>query len=398
MPDPLDTLPAPCLPGPPACAPAASPQLRRAQPSDIPALLAIEERCFVTDRLSRRSFQYLLTRANAATLVEIHDGAVAGYAMILFHAGTLLARLYSFAVDPAFRGRGVGRRLLAAAEQEARGHECIYVRLEVRRDNAAAIALYKDAGYREFGVYSDYYEDHMEALRLEKLLGGRGTTAPLGPRPVPYYQQTTDFTCGAASLMMAMRAIDPAIEPSRKLEVRIWREATTVFMTSGHGGCGPYGLALSAWRRGFAVEIFVKDDDVPFLDSVRDAEKKEVMRVVHEDFLDELADTDIVVHHRTLSADDMARAVHAGAIPIVLISSYRIYREKFPHWVVVSGADDRFLYVHDPLVQDRHHADLDRMSMPIPKLDFERMARYGKAQLKATLLLHARPSPHPSGT
>ena len=28
--------------------------------------------------------------------------------------------------------------------------------------------------------------------------------------------------------------------------------------------------------------------------------------------------------------------------------------------------------------------------MPIPKADFERMARYGKAQLKATILLSVR--------
>jgi len=389
MPDDLDI-----LPGAPAPV-----VLRRAVPSDIPALLAIEQRCFVTDRLSRRSFHYLLTRANAVALVEERvengAGAIAGYALVLFHAGTSLARLYSFAVDPDFRGRGVGRRLLAAAEREARAHDCLYVRLEVRRDNAGAIALYKSVGYRAFGVYDDYYEDHMEALRLEKWLGGRGTPEPLGPLAVPYYQQTTDFTCGAASLMMAMKALDPAVELSRRLEVRIWREATTVYMTSGHGGCGPYGLALSAWRRGFAVEIFVKDEGVPFLDSVRDAEKKEVMRVVHEDFLEELAHTDIAVHQRTLSAEDMAQAVREGAIPIVLISSYRIYREKFPHWVVVAGADERFLYVHDPLVYDRHHAELDRTSMPIPKRDFERMARYGKAQLKATVLLRARPAPSP---
>ncbi|WP_051340478.1 ribosomal protein S18-alanine N-acetyltransferase [Azospirillum halopraeferens] len=375
---------------------AGSVEQRRADPADIPALLAIEQRCFTTDRLTRRSFNYLLTRANAAALVEVQTGTVAGYALVLFHAGTSLARLYSFAVDPAFRGRGVGRRLLAAAEREARAHDCLYVRLEVRRDNAAAIALYKSAGYREFGVYDDYYEDHMEALRLEKRLGTGGTVVPPVPHPVPYYQQTTDFTCGAASLMMAMKALDPAVELTRRLEVRIWREATTVFMTSGHGGCGPYGLALSAWRRGFAVEIFVKDEGVPFVDSVRDADKKEVMRVVHEDFLDELAHTDIALHQRTLSAADMAQAVHDGAIPIVLISSYRIYREKFPHWVVVSGADDRFLYVHDPLVYDRHHAELDRTAMPIPKHDFERMARYGKAQLKATVLLRARPAHTPT--
>ncbi|HEY0834369.1 MAG TPA: GNAT family N-acetyltransferase/peptidase C39 family protein [Azospirillum sp.] len=365
--------------------------LRHALPSDIPALLAIEERCFATDRLTRRSFHYLLTRANATALVEVHGGVIAGYALVLFHAGTSLARLYSFAVDRVHRGGGVGQRLLSAAEQAARAHACIHLRLEVRRDNASAIALYKKNGYREFGVYTDYYEDHMEALRLEKRLGTAGPSAPLGARMVPYYQQTLDFTCGPSALMMAMKALKPEIELGRKLELRIWREATTIFMTSGHGGSGPYGLALSAWRRGLKVDLYVSDPGTPFLDSVRSEEKRAAMRIVHEDVMEELAGTDIGVHHRTMSAKDMAQAVGEGAVPVVLISSYRIYREKFPHWVVVSGADDRFLYVHDPLVYDRHHAHIDRIYMPIPKKDFERMARYGKAQLKATLVLRERP-------
>lgn len=366
-------------------------ELRAATAADIGALLGIEQRCFRTDRLTRRSFHYLLTRANATALVETHGGRPVGYALVLFHAGTSLARLYSFAVDPDWRGRGVGRRLLEAAEQAARAHDCLYLRLEVRRDNAAAITLYKSVGYREFGVYNDYYEDHMEALRLEKRLGNVGPSAPLGGRMVPYYQQTLDFTCGPSALMMAMKALKPQdIDLSRTLELRLWRESTTIFMTSGHGGCGPYGMALAAWRRGLRVDLYVKDDAPPFLDSVRSDDKKEVMRLVHQDFLDEIAGTDIAVHSRTLTADDMAHAVAEGAIPIVLISSYRIYREKFPHWVVVTGADGRFLYVHDPLVDDQHHADFDRMNMPIPKSDFERMARYGKANLKATLLLRSR--------
>ena len=49
--------------------------------------------------------------------------------------------------------------------------------------------------------------------------------------------------------MMAMTALDPSRTMDANDEIRIWREATTVFMTSGHGGCGPYGLALAAHRR-----------------------------------------------------------------------------------------------------------------------------------------------------
>ena len=68
---------------------------------------------------------------------------------------------------------------------------------------------------------------------------------------VPHYRQTLDFTCGPSSLMMAMKALDPAVEMSRALEMKLWKEATTIFMGRGHGGKGALGLPLSSHRRGF---------------------------------------------------------------------------------------------------------------------------------------------------
>ncbi|HNI64115.1 MAG TPA: ribosomal-protein-alanine acetyltransferase, partial [Pseudomonadales bacterium] len=59
--------------------------IRPARLSDLTALLAIENRCFQTDRLSRRNFRYLLTQAKAATLLLAADGAVQGYVMLLFN-------------------------------------------------------------------------------------------------------------------------------------------------------------------------------------------------------------------------------------------------------------------------------------------------------------------------
>ena len=141
--------------------------------------MEVENRSFESYSLYRRNFNYLLKRGNAVCLVEtvgsvdgVSEGRIAGYVLLLFNAGTsLFSASTFFAVDPDFRRTGVGTsRLLDAAEREARDHECVYIRLEVRRDNEPAINLYRRAGYREFGIYRDYYADHMEALRLEKHL------------------------------------------------------------------------------------------------------------------------------------------------------------------------------------------------------------------------------------
>ncbi len=365
--------------------------LRKARLEDLDALVTLEESCFDTDRLSRRSFRYLLTRGHATTLVEEEDGRLLGYALLLFHRGTALARLYSIAVSAEARGRHLGATMLAAAEREAVEAGTVSVRSEVRKDNVASRALFSHAGYRQFDEVGDYYEDGMAALRFEKNLDPelRRTLAL-----VPFYRQTLDFTCGAAALLMAMKALRPGLAISRGLELKVWREATSIFMTSGHGGCGPYGLALAAAQRGFGVEVYVVERGVFLGESVRSLEKREVMRLVEEDFLQELRDRAIPVRRRRLSVDELRRAFEDRAIPLVLISSYRIYGERVPHWVVVTGFDERFIYVHDPFISDAEgKSESESVNVPIARAEFERMARYGKTGQRAVLLLRAGAAP-----
>ena len=359
---------------------------RHATLDDIPALLALENRCFTTDRLSRRSFRHLLTRGHAVTLLEEEAGHILGYVLLLFSRGASLARLYSIAVHPDYPRSGIGSRLLKAAEAAALERDCVSMRLEVRRDNAASLGLFRRHGYRQFKEVLDYYADHMAALRFEKRLMPHLQVDLI---KVPYYQQTLEFTCGPAALMMAMKVLDPTLELERKLELRLWREATTIFMTAGHGGCGPYGLALSAYHRGFDLEIHVNEDGVFLVDSVRSLEKKEVMRLVQEDWIEELQRLPVALRHGSLGVDELRQKFEAGGIPLVLISSYRIYGERFPHWVVVTGFDDHYIYVHDPLVNAKNGETVtDSINLPIPHREFQRMARYGKVGQKAVLILY----------
>jgi ribosomal protein S18 acetylase RimI-like enzyme len=376
--------------------------IRAATLNDLDELVRLELTSFDTDKLARRNFRHMLTRGHGVTLVyekpsvenlnkkSVKNGAAAlcGYVMVLFHTGTSLARLYSIAVDPQCRGQGVGRKLVEEVEKASVENDCVLMRLEVRRDNTASLNLFTSMGYRQFGLYPDYYEDHMEALRLEKKLEPQ-----LKPdlKAIPYYQQTLEFTCGPAALMMAMHTLNPEQILDRREEIRLWREATTVYMTSGHGGCGPYGLALAAYQRGFDVEVYVNEEGVLFIDSVRSEDKKEVMRIVEEDFLEQLAQLPVSYYQRRITLNELREAFDDGGVPIVLISSYRIYHEKFPHWVVITGFDDKFVYVHDPYVDtEKGKTSLDTTNMPILQKDFEHMSRYGKSGQRAALILRKR--------
>ena len=360
--------------------------IRRASAEDVSALVEIENRAFSTDRISRRSFRYLMSKANAATLVAVENGgAPCGYAIVLFNRGTSLARLYSIAVDPDCQRQRIGSELLAASEEIARQHAAAYMRLEVRADAEKVQAFYGAQGFRKFSMQPHYYEDDVAAVRMEKSL------AP-PPDPslmrVPYYAQTLDFTCGPAAIMMAMHALDPAMPLDQTSEIRLWRESTTVFMTSGLGGCSPEGLALAAQRRGFHVELFLGDRGVMFIDSVRSPQKREVIRLVQKDFREQLRASGVHVVFRPLSLDALRRRCDEGCIPVVLISSYRFDHEKQPHWVLVTGFDANYVYLHDPNVdRELDKTPTDCMQIPVPQSDFMKMARYGKAQQQAALVI-----------
>jgi len=360
--------------------------IRAARLDDVPALSRLETRCFDSDRLSERSFRHLLKHGKASLLVYMLDGTLAGYSLVLFHQNTSMARLYSLAVEPDCRGKGIAGILMAASEQEALlEHGVVSMRLEVHVNNTGAIALYRKRGYREFALVEDYYEDHAAAVRMEKPLAPN--LAPNNSH-VPYYAQTLEFTCGPASLMMALKALAPKTRLDRRLELRIWREATSIFMTSGHGGCSPYGLALSAFHRGMRAELFVRYDIEMFVKSVRNLEKREVIRIVQEDFLHEIRKLKLPLKQRHLPMDEMEQRFHAGAIPLVLISAYRLTGDKSPHWVAVCGFDERFVYIHEPFVDvEEQKTETTCIGIPLTRTEFERMRYYGSTRQYATLMI-----------
>ena len=359
--------------------------IRAARLEDVSALCALENRCFDIDRLSERSFRHLLTRGKAALLVYALDEQLVGYSLVLFHRNTPMARLYSLAVDPGCRGKGIAGLLMAASEKDALEHGVVSMRLEVHVNNNSAIALYRKRGYREFALVEDYYEDHAAAVRMEKPLAPN--LAPNASQ-VPYYAQTLEFTCGPASLMMALKALAPETKLDRRLELRIWREATSIFMTSGHGGCSPYGLALSAFHRGLHAELFVRYDIDMFVKSVRNPEKREVIRIVQEDFLQEIRKVKLPLRQRHLPLDEMESRFRQGAIPLVLISAYRLTGDKSPHWVPVCGFDERFVYIHEPYIDvDEQKTETTCIGIPLARAEFERMRYYGATRQYATLMI-----------
>ena len=361
--------------------------MRPATLDDLSALAELEGRCFEATRLGRQQFRWMMVEANASLTVAEGDGRILGYALVLFRQDSTLARLHSIATDPRARGNGIGQRLLEAAEASAQDHRCAYLRLEVCPDDRQAVALFERNGYSNLGLLPDFFPDHREALRMEKRVARHPQALQ---RHVPYYHQTTEFTCGPACLMMAMGALDGGPPGNHQDEVRLWREASSVHMPGGHGGCSPHGLALAAWRRGYRVRLHLSQQEPLFLEEVRNPGKREVIRQAHEDFCNALQETDIEQH---LGDDlDLFPLLEAGGQPLVLVDGHRRSRSRVPHWVLVTDYDHTFVYLHDPNAErSLLRRPQDCQHVPVTHREFERISRFGQGKQRAAVVLYARP-------
>ena len=151
-------------------------KLRRGRMADLDALIALERTYFTADhQISRRSFRHFIDSLKSTLIVAEVDRKLAGCVLVNYRHGSKLARLYTIAVGRQFQRRGIARRLLSAAEQDAIRRGCRIMRLEVREDDTGAITLYGSSGYRRFARRPRYYDGRIDALRFDKILSAEGS-------------------------------------------------------------------------------------------------------------------------------------------------------------------------------------------------------------------------------
>jgi len=371
--------------------------LRVATLQDLASLQHIEQTCFTTDRLSKSRFKFYIDAQHAELIVAErepssenakHDknkqgvNSIVGYGLLLLRRGTQLTRLYSIAVLPEARGLGVAEKLINSLGERALLRGKRFMRLEVAVGNAGAIALYKKLGFSQFGMYTDYYDDHTDALRMQKVLV---PSKSVKPEIYPWYQQTTDFTCGPSALMMAMCALNNRYEMTQEKELSLWRTATTIFMMSGHGGCHPVGLALAAVNEGYAAKVVINRDVPLFVDGVRDANKKEIVENVEQQFMAEARKKGISVEISDWRVDVIDQTLKAGGAVLCLISTYAFDKKKVPHWVAITSCDSHCYYLHDPDASEGQPVEYQHI--PVAREDFLRLASYGTRKVRTLVLL-----------
>lgn len=188
-----------------------------------------------------------------------------------------------------------------------------------------------------------------------------------------HYRQTTDFTCGAVATLDAFRRLGLSGPITREDEIALWREATMVV------ACGPYGLALAAARRGCTPTVYASqpgcvldphEGAVGILDTA-------LARDAQLGFEREAHDAGIPVRIGPFGVSDIATALDAGHMAIVLVDETHWHAELCPHWVtVVRHEGDRF-FIDDPWCDLEYgESAIDAYELTVDADDLELVSSY----------------------
>lgn len=144
--------------------------LRTATIDDLDAIMALETASFGLTAWARETMAAEMTSEWGRYVVAVDEaGAIVGY--VGLRAVGVEGDIQTIAVAEAARGTGLGRRLLAEAQQDARARGVQELFLEVREDNAPARALYASEGFVEIGVRPGYYQpEGVDAIAMRKEL------------------------------------------------------------------------------------------------------------------------------------------------------------------------------------------------------------------------------------
>lgn len=121
---------------------------------DVGGVYELEKECFsspwsidgIAAELDNDTAHFLCAKSNDKIIGYIGVHEVAGEAYIS-----------NIAVSEKFRQKGVASSLLNTAEQSAKKRGCIFISLEVRKSNIAAVNLYNKRGYTVRGERKDFY-------------------------------------------------------------------------------------------------------------------------------------------------------------------------------------------------------------------------------------------------
>jgi hypothetical protein len=169
---------------------------------------------------------------------------------------------------------------------------------------------------------------------------------------VPYYAQSSEFTCGPACVLMVLKHFNPRLKLSRTLEFEVWRQCNMI----GVKGADPYGLSVPLIDAGYEVHLATQrrriiDDALwrqrPRRRHITPEEVSLTLFGVAENRKRALG-RGLPVENRQPTVERIAQRVREGFVPVALVHMGVLHRLDIPHWVVVTDVGEDQVAFNDP--------------------------------------------------
>ncbi len=161
----------------------------------------------------------------------------------------------------------------------------------------------------------------------------------------PYYGQTTHFTCGAVTALVA-QAHAGALPPEaldRQAELTLWRDATNF------NACEPVGLGVAVRRAWPSSPVTVHlDVDRPVMLDHLPENEQEWRALLQRASRSDAERIGVPVDPRHLSLHEIRSAIGRREHVLLLLSLTAMQGFDVPHWVLCHGAVPGAVVIDDP--------------------------------------------------
>jgi len=162
---------------------------------------------------------------------------------------------------------------------------------------------------------------------------------------VPFYEQTTDDTCTAASMIMVLKYFGKLYKLDRKCEIKIYEEIKMP---------NRYNIAIVAKRYGLYPVIITNVRTVEsrkWLKSIGKSQREinDMKKIIlkSRQRAKRLDIREILV--RSINVSDITKILKNGGIPVIEINAKLLNHDEVPHMVVITSVSKNSITLNDPL-------------------------------------------------
>ncbi|MFV2174027.1 peptidase C39 family protein [Actinomadura sp. LOL_016] len=201
----------------------------------------------------------------------------------------------------------------------------------------------------------------------------------------PYYRQSTHFTCGAVTALIAQvqAGAIPRESLDRPAELTLWRAATNF------PACEPVGLGVAvrrAWPSS-PVTVFLDVDRPVLLDSYT-GDEREWRAVLQRVSRTDAAEAGVLLDSRRLSPSGIRDTIVRGHRVLLLLSLDAMQGFAVPHWVLCHGAVPGAVVIEDPWSNDTTGDTwVDAHLLPVPDPSLDAMATMEADRYRAAVVI-----------